>query len=103
MPTTGKGGLADWEARLRGDPALASFTGADLTGLPEPVRRHPSTAIAPGTPLTRCAHLAMRGSIKLGRWLPLPRTTGPQPARGGAVLSLVYPPASVLRAVETFM
>jgi len=70
MPTTGKGGLSDWEARLRGDPAPASFTGADLTGLPEPVRRHLSTAIAPGTPLTRCAHLAMRGSIKLGRWLP---------------------------------
>lgn len=72
MPTPGEGGwkLADWEVRLRGDPAPGVFTNADLTGLPEPVRRHLSRAIAPGTPLTGCARLAMRGSIKLGRWLP---------------------------------
>ena len=74
MPTTGKGErhwkLADWEARLLGEPAPGVFTNADLTGLPEPVRRHLARTIAVGTPLTCCARLAMRGSIKLGRWLP---------------------------------
>ena len=62
--------LADWEARLLDEPAPGVFTNADLTGLPEPVRRHLARTIAVGTPLTCCARLAMRGSIKLGRWLP---------------------------------
>ena len=74
MPATGTDEdhwrMADWEARLLGEPAPAVFTSADLPGLAEPVRRHLSKAIASGTPLTRCARLAMRGSIKLGRWLP---------------------------------
>lgn len=46
------------------------FTGAELDGLAEPVRRHLKRAIAPDTPLTRCARITMHGSIKLGRWLP---------------------------------
>jgi hypothetical protein len=74
MPTTGKGEshwtLADWEARLLAEPASAPFTSTELTTLDEPVRRHLARAIAPGTPLGRCARLAMRGSIKLGRWVP---------------------------------
>jgi hypothetical protein len=74
MSTTGKGEshwkLAEWEARLLGESSPAVFTSAELTGLAEPVRRHLARAIAPGTPLTCGARLAMRGSIKLGRWLP---------------------------------
>jgi hypothetical protein len=62
--------MADWEDRLLGEPAPAVFTGADLGGLAEPVRRHLARAIAPGTPLARCARLTMRGSIMVGRWLP---------------------------------
>ncbi|PZS26700.1 MAG: hypothetical protein DLM59_17790 [Pseudonocardiales bacterium] len=62
----------DWEARLRNAPASAPalFSGSDLDGLPEPVRRYLTRAIAPDTRLTRCVHLRMRGSIKLRRWLP---------------------------------
>lgn len=62
--------MADWEDRLLGKPAPAVFTGAELDGLAEPVRRHLKRAIAPDTPLTRCARITMHGSIKLGRWLP---------------------------------
>jgi hypothetical protein len=74
MPPDGMGEarwtLADWEARLLDDPAPVVFSSAELKGLPEPVRRHLASAIAPGTPLGRSARLAMRGSIRLGRWLP---------------------------------
>jgi hypothetical protein len=62
--------LAEWEVRLLGKSAPAVFTSSDLTGLAEPVRRHLSRRIAHGTPLSCCARLSMRGSIKLGRWLP---------------------------------
>ena len=62
--------LADWEARLLDDPAPVAFSSAELNGLPEPVRRHLAGAIAPGTPLVRMARFTMRGSIRLGRWLP---------------------------------
>lgn len=62
--------LADWEARLLNRPAPAVFSGAELNGLPEPVCRHLANAIAPGTPLTAGVRLTMRGSIRLGRWLP---------------------------------
>lgn len=48
----------------------AAFTDAELEGLPEPVRRHLTQAIAPQTPLATSARLRMRGTIKLGRWLP---------------------------------
>ena len=64
--------LTDWEHRLRGEPEqrLERFTEAELDGLDAPVRRYLAQAIAPGTPLSQCARLSMRGSIKLGRWLP---------------------------------
>jgi hypothetical protein len=62
----------DWEDRLLDAPASAPavFSGSDLDGLAEPVRRYLMRAIAPGTRLTRCARLRMRGSIKLRGWLP---------------------------------
>ncbi len=51
-------------------PAPATFTETEVAGVPEPVRRHLTAAIAPGTPLAVAARLRMRGSIKIGRWLP---------------------------------
>ena len=52
----------------------APTTGADrfspehLDGLPTPVRRWLTRAIAPGTPLLRSAVLRQHGEIKVGRW-----------------------------------
>jgi hypothetical protein len=62
--------LADLEARLLRQAGPGRFDPAELDGLPEPVRRHLGLAIAPGTPLATSARLRMRGSIKVGRWLP---------------------------------
>jgi hypothetical protein len=64
--------LTDWEHRLSREPGqpLERFTEADVEGLEAPVRRYLAHAIAPATPLSQCARLSMRGSIKLGRWLP---------------------------------
>lgn len=42
-----------------------AFDPADLRGLPEPVRRYFTAALAPGTPLARSAWFRMHGSIKL--------------------------------------
>jgi len=48
-----------------------SFSGAELEGLPDPVRRYFEAAVAPGTPLSTSARFRMVGSIKLGeRWVP---------------------------------
>jgi hypothetical protein len=46
------------------------FSEAEVDGLPEAVRRHLQSAIAPGTPLATSARLRMRGQLKLGGWLP---------------------------------
>jgi hypothetical protein len=51
-------------------PNADRFDPAELSGLPEPVRRYFATAIAPGTPLATTAQLRMRGRIRIGRWLP---------------------------------
>ncbi len=44
------------------------FTDAELVGLPDPVRRMFTAAIAPGTPLATTAVVEMRGEIRLKRW-----------------------------------
>jgi hypothetical protein len=62
--------LAEVEQRLIRPAEPGMFTSAELDGLPEPDRRHLAAAIAPGTPLALSARLRMRGSIKVGRWLP---------------------------------
>lgn len=62
--------MTEWEDRLLRGPASAGFTAAELDDLAEPVRRHLMRAIAHGTPMAQGARLRMRGSIKLGRWLP---------------------------------
>jgi hypothetical protein len=45
-----------------------TFTDAELVGLPDPVRRMFTAAIAPGTPLATTAVMEMRGEIRLSRW-----------------------------------
>jgi hypothetical protein len=62
--------LSELEGRLLHAAAPGAFGDAELDGLPEPVRRHLAQAIARGTPLAPGARLRMRGSIKVGRWLP---------------------------------
>lgn len=46
------------------------FGDGEIAGLPTAVQRYFRCAIAPDTALTTCVALRMRGSIKLGRWLP---------------------------------
>ena len=41
------------EKRLASKPAAGSFSESELEGLPDPARRHVSTAVAPGTALAR--------------------------------------------------
>jgi hypothetical protein len=62
--------LSELEGRLLQAPAPGTFSSAELDGLAEPVRRHLTPAIAPGTPLATSARLRMRGHTKIGRWLP---------------------------------
>jgi hypothetical protein len=62
------GRLAAWsEPAPPFDPEVSS-------ALPPNARRYLTAAIAPGTPLAVGVRLAMRGSIKLGRWLPFRAT-----------------------------
>ena len=58
------------EARVLRPAGPDRFDPAELDGLPAPVRHHLAMAVAPGTPLATSARLSMRGSIKVGRWLP---------------------------------
>jgi hypothetical protein len=73
---------ADLEARVLQPAAPAAFDPAELAELPEPVRRHLALAIAPGTPLAVSARLRMRGSIRVGRWLPFRARQVLNPHRG---------------------
>ena len=72
----------DLERRLLRPAGPERFGPAELDGLPEPVRRHLTQAIAPGTPLHTSARLRMRGSIKVGRWLPFRARQVLSPQRG---------------------
>ena len=74
--------LSELEGRLLQAPAPGSFRSAELDGLPEPVRRHLTQAIALGTPLATSAWLRMRGHIKVGRWLPFRARQVLNPHRG---------------------
>jgi hypothetical protein len=67
MPGTG---IAVWERRLGSSPAPGIFGGEEIRGLPEPVQRYLTTAIAPGSALTTAVGLRMHGRIKVGHWLP---------------------------------
>lgn len=74
--------LSEWEQRLKSVPDRAIFTGEEIAGLPEPVQRHFRAAIQTGSPLTRAVRLKMRGSIKLGTWLPFRATQILDPHEG---------------------
>ena len=62
--------VAELEGRLAWPPVPGAFSEAEVEGLPAPVRRYFVKAIAPGTALALSARLRMRGTIKIGRWLP---------------------------------
>jgi hypothetical protein len=88
--TSGARSAEEFEALLADLAAPGSFSGNELDGLPDPVRRFFGASIASGAPLARSARFAMRGSIKLGsRWLPF---------RGHEVLS---PHRGLVWAVRT--
>lgn len=72
------------DAELGDLPAAGAFSEAELEGLPEPAKRYLRAVIAPGTPLATSAHLHMRGSIKLGLWLPFRARQVLAPHRGFA-------------------
>jgi hypothetical protein len=76
--------LAEWENQLVDESSVvpAPFTAAEIATLPDPVRRHLTAAIAPGTPMARSVSVTMRGSLKLGRWLPFRARQVLCPARG---------------------
>ncbi|MBB5874282.1 hypothetical protein F4553_007716 [Allocatelliglobosispora scoriae] len=59
---------SQWDDLTAATPAPPAFDPGMLTGLPQPVRRWLTHAIAPGTPLRRSAVLHQQGQIKLGRW-----------------------------------
>lgn len=61
--------MHELEERLRGAAPAGVFDPDAVVG-PEPVVRYLRTAISPDTPLAPAVRLAMRGSIKIGRWLP---------------------------------
>ena len=73
--------LWELEGRLLQAPESGGFRSSELDGLPEPVRRHLTQAIAPGTALATSACLRMRGHIKVGRWLPFRARQVPWGAR----------------------
>ncbi|WP_181578497.1 DUF6544 family protein [Arthrobacter sp. AQ5-05] len=85
MSSSGRGpqSQAAWEQRLKGEAShLDMFASEEIAELPEPVRLHLGAAIRPGTPLTPAVRLRMRGSIKLGRWLPFRSTQLLDPHKG---------------------
>ncbi|QYG92473.1 hypothetical protein HC251_08480 [Iamia sp. SCSIO 61187] len=54
----------------------------EVADLPEPVRRYFDAAIAPGTQVAEAAALAMRGHLKLRRWVPFRAEQVLAPHRG---------------------
>lgn len=62
------GARADWTALGRPTGTSARFEAHAVAGLPEPVRRWLTHAVAEGTPLARAVQLRMHGEIFLGRW-----------------------------------
>ena len=47
-----------------------AFAPGELDGLPAPVLWHLTATVATGAPLARTARLSMRGTIRIGCWLP---------------------------------
>ena len=62
--------LPEVEKHVARDAERGAFSRRELDDLPPAVRQYFETAIAPGAPLARSARVKMRGSIKIGRWVP---------------------------------
>jgi len=60
----------DLERRVVRAADPGGFSAGELDGLPAPVRRYLTAAVASGTPPARTARLRMRGTIRIGAWLP---------------------------------
>jgi hypothetical protein len=76
---------AEWERLERLTVPCEPVPGFDpdqLGALPPEAQRYLRAAIEPGTPLAAGVRLAMRGSIKLGRWLPFRSRQLLVPSRG---------------------
>jgi hypothetical protein len=58
----------DWDILAAATTSPEVFDPAMLTGLPAPVHRWLTHAVAPGTPLRRVAVLHQQGQIRIGRW-----------------------------------
>jgi hypothetical protein len=58
----------DWAELCAPTRHATVFDPAVVAGLPEPVRRYLTHAIAPGTPLWQSVEVSMVGHIKIGAW-----------------------------------
>lgn len=58
------------------------FDPGEVADLPEPVRRYFAASIAPGAPRSQSVRLRMRGSIRVGRWIPFRAHEVLTPRRG---------------------
>lgn len=75
----------DWqrlELLAAQDAGRAAFDPTAISDAGPVTRRYLTAAIAPGTPRAAGARLAMRGRIKIGRWLPFRARQLLVPARG---------------------
>jgi len=64
----------DWAELCAPTRHPAVFDPAMVAGLPEPVRRYLTHAVAPGTPLWQSVQVSMVGHIKIGAWRPFTAT-----------------------------
>lgn len=62
--------IEEVERQLTGRGVPDRFTDVELLGLPESVKSYLLASLSLETPLASAARLEMRGSIKIGRWLP---------------------------------
>src|SRR5215210_6417569 len=72
----------DWVELCTPTPQPAAFDPAMVAGLPEPVSRYLTHAIAPSTPLWQSVEVSMVGHIKIGAWRRFTATQVVAPRRG---------------------
>lgn len=64
-------------------PPHGGFSAAEVTGLPDTVRRYFEASIVPGTPMASWVRFRMRGSVRIGGvWLPFRARQTLSPLRG---------------------
>lgn len=92
--------LEEVERELGGRGVPHRFTDAELIGLPEPVKSYLLSSLSPGVPLATAVRLEMRGSIKIGRWLPFRAEEVLAPHEGFVWAARV---AGVIRGSDAFI